>query len=99
MRCAPSCQQLRSVSAEKAVRLHGQSGEAIACACEARSFRRGSGNNSGPEGLLLQRIQDNTAVAVALIPGVADKGLPVLNFGGLPCRETLGAAHAVECLA
>ena len=50
-----------------------------------------------PERLLLQWVQDDAAVEAALVPGVADKALPVLNVGSGPSGEPLGAPGAMEC--
>ena len=65
-------------------------------ALELRGAVPAGGHNSGPERLLLQWVQDQPAVEAALIPGVADKALPVLNVGRGPGGEPFGAAGAMK---
>jgi len=88
-------QQLRSVDADEAVRFHGQSGEPVARAGDARRFGSGSRNDSGPERVLLQGIQNDAAICAALIPCGASECMPILNERSLPGSETFGAARTV----
>lgn len=63
---------------------------------ELRGGGRGSGDDLGPERLLLDRVQNEAVAGAAVIPGVADEGMPVLNVGRRPGGEAFGAAGAME---
>ena len=70
----------------------------------ARAFERGGhvlacAGDFNPDGPLLRGVEQEARVfkgTRALFPGSADKGVPVLNVGGGPGGEALGAAGAVE---
>ena len=77
--------------------LHGQAGKTIARTLELRGIGLGGSDNSGPERLFLNRVEDEAIVGGALAPRVMDKGLPVLNVGRGPRSESFGAACTMEC--
>ena len=81
--------------------LHGEGGHAV-----ARTFKKGghvlAGTGDGgldglfPDGLLLEGIEEQAAVRVGMIlPGSAEKGLPVDDCGGGPSGEAFCTAGSM----
>ena len=85
------------VCAEQVVGLTGEEGEAVEWAGEegCGGLLRVAGDG-GPEGLLLNGIEDESRIGRVLDPGGVDEAVPIKDLRGGPCGEALALADAVK---
>lgn len=88
--------ELRGVGAEELMGLHGEAGHAVAGAFKQGCHVAAGADDLCPEGLLLERIEEQAAVAGGGWSGGAQESLPVVDGGGGPGLQAFIAARAVE---
>ena len=91
--------ELRCMGTKQTVRLHRKRRQAVARTFEQRGQRAILSGDSGPKSLFLLGIEQQATVGASLLPGVADKALPVENVGRWPGGQPFGLAGAMEALS
>jgi len=88
-------EQAWSVGTKQRVRLHRHRGQPVPRLRQCRRRMASRRHNLRPDGSLLQRIQHQPALRVALLPFPARKTLPIQNSWSYPGTMSLGEAAAV----